>query len=179
MACRILEPELRAMAQGPGLAGRFGRQPLRVAVAAGVALALPGANGAGRAARGADGGAKVEQGLGEVGSPRLCGRVSAQQGGGGVDAGARRRERVGDVEDAGGDALDVAVDGHDRHAEGDAGDGGCGVTANAGQCLQAGHVAREGSGRCDQLGAGVQVAGAGVVAEACPGLHHGLGRCCG
>ena len=109
-----------------------------------------------------------------AGRARAAG-VRAEGGGGGGDGGLGGGQRRVDGGDAGADALDVAINGNDGLGEGDAGDGGSGVGANA-------RKAAEGSGRGGEsavrhlLRTGMHVAGASVVAEAGPGLHHlGLG----
>ena len=87
-----------------------------------------------------------------------------------------RRQCLGHREQPRHDPLDVAVHRHRRQAERDRADGGGGVVADAGQRAQPGQVAREAAGRHHRLGAGVQVAGAGVVAKSCPGRQHRLQR---
>lgn len=170
----VLQPEMGAEAGGAGFLGKFAGQVGGGAGAAGPAGVAPGAEGAGGGARGADGGAEVEERLGEVGGTGGGGGVMAEGAGGSGDFGAGGGEGAVDGEDAGGDALDVAVDGHDGDGEGDAGDGGGGVVADAWEGLEAGQVGGEGAVGGDEGGGAVQVAGAGVVAEACPGLQHGV-----
>ena len=80
-------------------------------------------------------------------------------------------QRRFDCLQAGDHALDVAVDGRGLLVEGDGPDGGGGVGPNAGQGTQGrlvlGKVPFVPVGH--RLGAGVEIARAGVVAEAGPG----------
>ncbi len=73
-------------------------------------------------------------------------------------------------------ALDIAVHRHRRQTERDRADRRCGVVADARQRPQPGQVTREAAGGNHRLRAGVQVAGARVVAEAGPGSEHRLQR---
>ncbi len=69
---------------------------------------------------------------------------------------------------AGEDADDVAVDDGVRKVEGDGGDGSGGVVADSGQGAKGRVIAWEGTERDDRLRGGLQIAGAGVVAESGP-----------
>ena len=129
----------------------------------------PWAERAGRLLRGADGGAEVHHGLGEVaGAGRGC-----QGGGADTDLGFRRRHGLGDAKEAGDDALDVTVDHRRRAIEGDGRDRRRRIGADAGEREEPlfgfGEAAAELAG--DGLGAGLEIAGAGIVTEPGPGLH--------
>jgi len=131
-----------------------------------------GAGGAVGGARGADAGTEFHHGLVVVagGSGRDEGvgeRIEQLPDGGVFDRGV-------DVEQAGEDADDVAVDHGDRFAEGDAGDRGGGVGADAGERAETGGRLGEASAavRHDAPRAGVEVPGAGVVAQPFPVLEH-------
>jgi hypothetical protein len=156
-------------------------------LAAGAAEVHHGALEAEGLARKADGGAELHHGLvvvaGRVGAflafaglgnEGLCG---AGETGAGL-GGAIFRE----AEDTKEDALDVAVEDGDGFTEGDAGDGGRGVLANAGEGAEAVGGARELTEELalNELGGAVQEMCAAVVAEAGPEGEHvffaGLGE---
>ncbi|CUJ29983.1 Uncharacterised protein [Achromobacter xylosoxidans] len=130
---------------------------------------------AGRLAARTEGGAQVHQAL------RVGGHVQAGRG---LDLGVGQGPQAlldlapggvaGDAEVTGEDALDVAVQDGRALAIGEGGDGGGGRAADAGQGgdgFGAGGEVAIPVAR-DLLGAAVQVAGAGVVAQAGPVGHH-------
>ena len=85
-----------------------------------------------------------------------------------------RRQRRGDGEEPRHHALDIAVDGRRPRAEGDGGDCRGGIVADAWQRAELGLGRREAPAMAlDHLPrAGVQVAGAGVIAKPGPGGEH-------
>jgi len=144
-------------------------------LSAGVAEVHDGALEAERLAREADGGAELHHGLvvvagrvgaflalGGLGNEGLGGAGEARAGGGGTV--------FGEAEDTEEDALDVAVEDGDGFAEGDGGDGGCGVLADAGEGAEVVGGARELAVELalDELGGAVEEMRAAVVAEAGP-----------
>src|SRR5690606_10377146 len=82
-------------------------------------------------------------------------------------------ERRFDRMEASNNALDIAIDYRRGAVEGDGRDGGTRIVANAGQFPQAFFRIREPAAEFFryQIGAFLQVPGAGIVAEAGPGLH--------
>lgn len=128
-----------------------------VAEAAGVAV---------RRARGADEGAELHEGLIVVAGPAGGDGKSAEAvdlfsvaGAGGIEA-----------EHAPEEAAGVGVDGGVAKTEGDGGDGSRGVAAEAGEREEVVEGVGEAAGAVvdDGAGGGVEVAGAGVVAQAGP-----------
>ena len=85
-------------------------------------------------------------------------------------------DRAVHVEDAGDDPFHIGVDAGHGQVEGDAGDGGRGVGADAGQGADGIGPGGEDAAVLphDQAGGGQQVAGAGIVAQALPGVQHFL-----
>src|SRR6201996_3303243 len=144
-------------------------------LAAGAAEVHDGALEAEGLAGEADGGAELHHGLivvaGRVGAlfalggrrdEDLCDEGEARAGFGGAVFGL--------AEDAEEDALDVAVDDSDGFAEGDGGDGGCGVLADAGEGAETEGGARELAGELalNELRGAMEEMRAAVVAEAGP-----------
>ena len=83
-------------------------------------------------------------------------------------------DRAVHIEDAGDDPFHVGVDAGHGQVEGDAGDGGRGVGPDAGQGADGFGIGGEDAAVFphDQTGGGQQVAGAGIVAQALPGVQH-------
>ena len=79
------------------------------------------------------------------------------------------------------DALDIAVDRGGASIESDGGNGRRGIGANTGQRTQSSNFAREFAGMSldHDAGAGMQVAGARVIAESLPELQNLVERGCG
>ena len=130
----------------------------------------------GRGPRRAEGRAEVHHRLREVAGALLrCQRVGAF-----ADLGLGFRQRRFDVEEARHHAFDIAVDDCRRLAEGDGGDRGGRVGADAGEPLKPfcflGKFSSVFGGY--GAGAGMHVARAGIVAEPRPGLHHLFLRRC-
>jgi hypothetical protein len=156
-------------------------------LAAGAAEAEDGALEAEGLAGEADGGAELHHGLvvvaGRIGAFfAFGGRRDEGLGGAGEAAAGFRGAVFGEAEDAKEDALDVAVEHGDGFAEGDGGDGGCGVLADAGEGAEAVGGARELAVELalNELRGAVEEMGAAVVAEAGPEGEHvvffGLGE---
>ncbi len=106
-----------------------------------------------------------------------------QRGGPGGDSFLDGGQGLIDGKEAGGDALHIAVHRHDGHVKGDGGNGGGGIGANAGQGAQLRRILRKAAvmDLNHKAGAGMQVAGTGVIAEAGPFREHilqgGGGEC--
>ena len=140
----------------------------------GAARAAQGAFGAAGGAGGADEGAEFHPGF--VGR---AGLVAQEEGVGELLEflfGGGESDVVGEGEQAGEDANDVAVEHGEGEAEGEGGDGGGGVGAEAGEGGELGGGGGEGSAVVadEELGGLVELAGAGVVAEAFPEFEHVL-----
>ena len=105
-------------------------------------------------------------------SPARCSGTSAGGEGAQPRFGARQLRALG--EQPGHDPLDIAVHRRDRPIESDRRDRRRRVVADPGQRAQQCRVVRKASvmRRDDCLRAGVQIAGAGVVAESLPGVQH-------
>ena len=90
------------------------------------------------------------------------------------------RARRGDVGrvvfHAGDHTQDVAIDYRVRQTESNAGDGGRGIVADAGQSADGLIMAREAAGRGDLLRGAAQIAGARIVSQAGPQREHVLFR---
>ena len=169
-----LDPEGRAFALRLGLLHGLQRQLGLATQRARLTLRGQRAQQALGIARGADRCAEVHHRLGEVAG--ALGR--GDRIGGLADRLARARQRFIDREQPGDDALDVGIDHHRAPPEGNRGDGGGCVGAEAGELAQL----RLGVGKRAALShgarAGDEIARARVVAEACPLGHDvGLGRC--
>ncbi len=157
-----------------GFAARRGSSAAMPARRAG-AVGDQRADAAGRALRGADGGAEVHQRLRVLAGPRGRGQRRGELDEARLGGGKRGLDR----EEPRHHPLDVAVDHDGAPAEGDRRHRGGGIGTDAGQrpepFLGVGEAAAELARH--HAGAGQQVAGAGVVAEAGPGGHHlGVGR---
>ena len=122
-----------------------------------------------------DGGAEIHHGLGEI-ACTLRRRQAPRQPG---NFRLRRRQRRVDSIKPRDDALDIAVDRRCRRIERDGRDGGRGIGADAGQIAKVLFACRDLTAvPLDYgAGAGVQIAGAGVIAETGPGLEHLFERC--
>ena len=90
--------------------------------------------------------------------------------------GTRGGDRRLNCEEPGHHPLDIAVHCRFLLVEGDGRDGAGRIGADAGQFAQAVERIGEGAGFRDRLGAGLEVAGAGVIAEAGPSRHDALLR---
>ncbi len=148
-------------------------------LAAGAAEIHDGALEAEGLAREAEGGAELHHGLvvvaGRVGAFFAFGGRRDEGLGGAGEAGAGLGGAVfGEAEDAEEDALDVAVEDGDGFAEGDGGDGGCGVLADAGERAEVVGSARELAMELalNELRGAVEEMRAAVVAEAGPEREH-------
>ena len=148
---------------------RRGLVRLRLAVAS-----IEGTDDAARVARRADRGAEIHHRLRIVAGALL----RHQFGGAHVDLGLQSGSGVVDRIEPRDHALDIAVDGGSRMIEGDRADRRRGVGPDAGQRQERRLVLREGAGMAFDHGAcaGVQVTGACVVAESCPGRKHVVER---
>jgi hypothetical protein len=84
-----------------------------------------------------------------------------------------RIDRCLQIDEAGEDAGDVRFDDRDRLFEGERGNGIRGISANSGELLNRGQVFRENAGVLFRYGnrCRPQISGAGVVAEALPGVQ--------
>ena len=126
-------------------------------------------------AGGAEGGTELHEGLGPGAGARSCGEVGCEA----VDGGAPGLsiDRQLQSEPAGEHAEDVAIDGRDGLSEGDRGDGAGRIGADAGDALPGGGGGRNRTAELsnDEDGAGLQVAGASVVAEPLPLGEDGFG----
>ena len=163
-----------AAAQRPFPLRHASRKCLGIAARVCRAAFVPGTQRAGRRLRRADGGAEIHHGLGEIaGAPWR--RQSARQPG---NFRLRRRQRRVDRIKPRDDALDIAVDRRRRRIERDGGDGGGGIGADAGQSAKTLFARGELTAvpLDHDAGASVQIAGAGVIAEAGPGLEHVVER---
>ena len=140
---RVGQQEVRAVAERPRGLRRLARQRVLDAAALRLARAAPGAERAGRVARGADRGAEVEQRLREVAGPLARRRVRHEALRQRVQARAGAGQRLLHRAQPRHHALHVGVQRHDGPVEGDGGDRGRGVGADAGQRPQPLHVARE------------------------------------
>lgn len=161
------EPPGDALANGAGAFGGFLGQGF------GVGCCAAGLEGAGDAAGGFGGAAaagEIHEALRKIGGGKT---VWGEDFEGGGDLRAGGGERGVDVGEAGDDALDIAVDDDGALAKGEGGDGGGGIGAEAGEAAQRGlgdgEVATVILG--DDAGAGEEISGAGIIAEAGPGLH--------
>ncbi len=176
---RIGQPEQRAVARRPGGLGGTGGEILRVAGAPG------GADGSERAdtasgGAGAYSSAEIKQGLREIRGPGAGSGMRAKPVGGSGERGLGRGQGRGDGEEAGGDALHIAVHGHDRNAEGNGGDSAGRVGPDPGQRQESlDSIGKLAAKCCHGFRTGMQVAGTGVITQACPGGHDGFGRCGG
>ena len=175
-ASLIHRQEMHAVARRAGALRGFAGEVVLDAQTPRLAGFAPGTEGASGALGGADGGAEVEQGLCEIAGAGACLRVVHPALRERVEAAFGGGEGRFDGEDAGGHAFHVAVGGDDGAVEGDRGDGGGGVGADAGNVPQPLHRVGEAAARQHRLRAGVQVAGAGIVAEAGPFLGDVLPR---
>ncbi len=169
----VLGHEGRAEPHRLFLLRRLARVELGILPAEHAAGGIERTERAGRPARRADRRAEVHHGLREIARPVLRRH--------GCDERAhvrlcRRQGRLDGVE-TGDDPLDIAVEHGALPVEGDGGDGGGRIVADAGQGLQSflgvGKDAAVPEG--DRLGAFFQVAGARIIAEPRPGLHDVLG----
>ena len=132
----------------------------------------PGAQRTGRRPRGADRGAEVEQRLGEVAGPRPGRGIRHEARGQRRQPRLRPRQRRRLGRQPRHHPLHIAVHRHHRLVEGDRRDRRGGIGADPRQRPQALHILGEAAACRHQPGAGMQVAGAGVVAKPGPFLHH-------
>ena len=147
-------------------------ESLGLATGAGGAVGAHGADAAAGRAAMADSGAEFHNGLIVIAGARGAEKGIGERGEGG---GRVRAVAVGGGigRDAGEQADDVAIDDGGGGVESDARDGGGGVGADAGEGLPLVAGAGEGRKGDEVLGEAVEVAGAGVVAEAFPLFHDG------
>lgn len=134
----------------------------------GGAAAADGAVAAAGAAREADEGAELhEGGIEAAGAAR-----GLEAGGKGVECGcpAGGVGRRLKIEEAGEDAGDIRIDGGHGLVEREGGDGSGGVGSDAGQGADGGRIGGEMASviRDDGSGGAMEIAGAGVIAEALP-----------
>ena len=131
---------------------------------------------AGGRSRRADRGAQIEQRLGEVRRPGLRRRITTEAAPRAAQPRSGLWQLLADCEQPRHHALDIAVHRHPRHTERDRADRSGGVVADPRQRAQSGRIAWERARRDHGAGAGVQVAGASIVAKARPGGEHILQR---
>ena len=168
-AVRRLREERRAAPLGSRLARLLARPGLRLAGRRAGAVRLERAGPTVRAARRADRRADIHQRLREIARPVGGGQRRSGGGDGCSRFGDRRIDRV----QARHDARDVAVDRRGVPIERDGGDRRRRIGADAGQRAQHGLVLRKGAAALGDLTrAGVQVAGARIIAEPGEGPHH-------
>jgi hypothetical protein len=162
-----LDPPGDAVLLGPRLA-RFGsREGFRSAQCKCAAVLGERAAGALRRLGAADCRAEVHQGLGKIPGPA---------GWGHRDGRAANFRFAGQRVQAGNDPLDIGIDGRGVGTEGDRRDGRRRIVADARKLAQLRLLAREAALLGDGAGAGDEVAGARVIAEARPFLEHvGIG----
>src|SRR5205823_14644462 len=96
----------------------------------------------------------------------------------GPQARFRLRKRLAHGEHSGDDPLDIAVDGGGAMIEGDGGDRRGGIIADPGKGAQLGRIFGELAAMAfdDGAGAGMQIAGTGVVAEPLPEMQNVVER---
>jgi hypothetical protein len=168
-ACGVFDPEGVGPSCRDFLFGGFARQGFGDGFFSACAFCLPRAMLAGGGFGGADGGAQIHHGLGKIPCPHLRHQFLCEVADGWFGSGQGFFDGVV----AGNDALDIAIHCSGGNVKSDAGDGRCGVGAYAGEFEQGfncfGKTARVVGGDFD--GAGVEVPGAGIVAEAGPGAH--------
>ena len=145
--------------------------------AAGSATLAPRAQHAARPARRADRGAEIHHRLREVAGPLLRDQRRGER----LETRLGERQRLAYGVKAGDDALDIAVDRCLAPVEGDRRDRRRGVAADPGECAQGADVVRKDATMALDHGAraGMQVAGAGVVAEPLPEPQNVVERRCG
>ena len=121
--------------------------------------------------------AQIHQSLRVIAGPDAGRQFRRQR----TDALPRRRQCFGDAEQPGDDPFHIAIHHRRRPVEGDGGDGGGGVGADAGKCLEflCGFGEVSGEVSAYRLGASLQVAGAGVIAKPLPGVQHIVEACLG
>ena len=155
--------------------GYSARKGFRIAACAGGAAFVPRAEDAGWFLRCADCSAEIHHRLREIAGAPLRSEFARQPAQFRFCVGQRRS----DGEQPRNHPLNVAVDRARLCIERDRGDRGGRIGADAGKRSQRRLVLRKFAivTLDDGAGAGVQVPGAGVVAESCPGLEHLLERC--
>ena len=166
--------EGRALAQLPAFLLLLLRKGLLQTFGPGTAGHHPGAERAGRALGRADGGAEIHHRLREVAGPVL-GHQRFRQG---ADQGLGLRQRLLDHEEAGHHPLHIAVHRRSLLVEGDGRDRRRRIGADAGKLQELGLRGREAPAMLvhNRLGAGMEIAGAGIIAEPGPGMHDRLAR---
>ena len=149
---------------------QFFRQPARRR----AARAAPRAQHAARPARGADRGAEIHHRLGEVAGPQRRDQGRGEL----LQPRLCRGQRQGDGVEPSDDALDIAVDRRHRTVERDRRDRRRGVAADARERTQRRGLAREYAAvTLDHgAGAGMQIAGARVIAEPLPHMQDRVER---
>ncbi len=168
---------MHAVAQRARGFGRAPGKPLGDPLPPPGAARHPRAKNTPRRRGGADGGAKVEQRLREIRG--AIGRIGviAEPRGGHRDFGFRGGQRRLDGEKPRHHALDIAIHRNARQAERDGADRGSGIEANPRKPTQRRVLVRETAHRGHLAGAGMEVAGASVIAEPSPGGEHVFEPC--
>ena len=163
---RAGQPEGDAITHRPFRFLRRRGQRLGQAACRREARPAPRAQHAARSARRANRGAEIHHRLGEVARPPCRDQFRGERS----QPLLCRRKRLADGVEAGNDALDIAVDSSHPSVECDRGNRGCGVIADPREHAQRRPFGRECAAVAldDGAGAGVQIAGAGVVAEPLP-----------
>ena len=149
---------------------RPARERFRLAPGKRRAYVVPGTQRARRTFRRTDCGAEIHHRLGKITATPRWGQFASQP----AQLRLRSRQRLADSEQPADDALDIAIDRAGRRIEGDRGDGGGGVIADAGQRAQLRFARRKCAAVMinHRTSAGVQVASARVVTETGPNFEY-------
>ena len=171
---RATRDEGGAAAQDAFALGRANRQRSDLPTQMRRAVSPPGAQGAGRVRRRADGGAEIHHGLGEIAGAAPWRQRPRQPGNLRLGRRQRRCHRVEPRDHP----FDIAVDRRRRRIIGDRGNGGGGIGSDAGQLAQRRFALRNCSAVALDHGgrAGMQISRAGVIAEPGPGLEDVIER---
>ena len=162
------------MADGAGYFPELSRIIEHIALRPRRAGKTPGTISAIGTARGADRRPEIHDRLGVVAGAHRIGEFCRET----ADLRLGFRHRRFDAAKAGQDALDIAVNNTGRLVEGGGKDGVGGIFADARQCPQRVQPVRKVSAHLvrNDAGTGMEIAGAGVIAQPGPFAHHILTR---
>jgi hypothetical protein len=172
-AALLFGPEDGAVALRLGGLGELDGKALRVAHAIGGAILGQRTSEAARCTRGAHRRSEIHHRLREIARAGVGGDAIGRFAKIGHRAGQRALNREQPCDHA----RDIGIDHHRARAKGDRGDRGGGIGSDAGQRAQSFFGVGKATALGHGAGAGVQIAGAGIIAKPRPGRHQiGLGR---